>query len=279
MLSLCCKVNLSEKLREPLIITKLTENRGVVMQRIKLLDRYQKAVLIIITVMILVFTVVYPITIARVGFLYNNVIFTPSQQNGNTIYSAKIDGKQASFIVSEDKKVEFQYGDKIYGPYIAKEDSTAIPKNNDMSEFMTGIEIKLGEEIIFRGAILNLGDYRQLYNENGDLENIGISLTTNYETVVNEDINQIDPITIVDLITEPELTHKGEWTAWIYGVLICVVTVISILFADELFRLDISFKIRGVERAEPSDWEIACRYISWTVFPLIAMILFIIGLQ
>ena len=279
MLSLCCKVNLSEKLREPLIITKLTENRVVVMQRIKLLDRYQKAVLIIITVMILVFTVVYPITIARVGFLYNNVIFTPSQQNGNTIYSAKIDGKQASFIVSEDKKVEFQYGDKIYGPYIAKEDSTAIPKNNDMSEFMTGIEIKLGEEIIFRGAILNLGDYRQLYNENGDLENIGISLTTNYETVVNEDINQIDPITIVDLITEPELTHKGEWTAWIYGVLICVVTVISILFADELFRLDISFKIRGVERAEPSDWEIACRYISWTVFPLIAMILFIIGLQ
>lgn len=279
MLSLCCKVNLSKKLREPLIITKLTENRGVVMQRIKLLDRYRKAVLIIITVMILVFTVVYPITIARVGFLYNNVIFTPSQQNGNTIYSAKIDGKQASFIVSEDKKVEFQYGDKIYGPYTAKEDSTAIPKNNDMSEFMTGIEIKLGEEIIFRGAILNLGDYRQLYNENGDLENIGISLTTNYETVVNEDINQIDPITIVDLITEPELTHKGEWTAWIYGVLICVVTVISILFADELFRLDISFKIRGVERAEPSDWEIACRYISWTVFPLIAMILFIIGLQ
>ena len=63
------------------------------------------------------------------------------------------------------------------------------------------------------------------------------------------------------------------------GLLICVVTVISILFADELFRLDISFKIRDVERAEPSDWEIACRYISWTVFPLIAMILFIIGLQ
>ncbi|HIS55247.1 MAG: hypothetical protein ACLU6W_09525 [Lachnospiraceae bacterium] len=235
-------------------------------------------------VMVLVFTILYPITIAREGFEYKNAILIPHQENGNTIYSGKIQGKQASFAVYADKTVEFQYNGRIYGPYIAKEDPTAIPKDSEVGESMTGVELRHGEEILFRGGVLDLGDYHLLYSEDGSLENINISVTTSDGIVMDENGNVIDPMepsvsTILDLMAGPELTHKGGWPAWFGGVFVCIVTTILILFADELFRWNLVFRIRNVDQAEPSDWEIASRYIAWTVLPLMAMIIFIRGLQ
>ncbi len=254
------------------------------MKRVKCLGRYPKGVLLLMIVMVLVFTILYPITIAREGFEYKNAILIPHQENGNTIYSGKIQGKQASFAVYADKTVEFQYNGRIYGPYIAKEDPTAIPKDSEVGESMTGVELRHGEEILFRGGVLDLGDYHLLYSEDGSLENINISVTTSDGIVMDENGNVIDPMepsvsTILDLMAGPELTHKGGWPAWFGGVFVCIVTTILILFADELFRWNLVFRIRNVDQAEPSDWEIASRYIAWTVLPLMAMIIFIRGLQ
>ena len=77
----------------------------------------------------------------------------------------------------------------------------------------------------------------------------------------------------------PEMQHKGEWLAWFCGMLLCVGTVVSILFVEELFQLSMSFRIRNAEQAETSDWEIAGRYITWTVLPVFAMVIFVMGLM
>lgn len=128
------------------------------MQRIKGLNRYQKCVLIFMIAMALIFAVVYPMTISRVGFEYKDTILVPSQENGSTVYSGKIQVQQANFTVSADKTVEFQYGEKTYGPYTAREDPTAIPKDHEMGELMTSVELRQGEEILFRGGVLEIGD-------------------------------------------------------------------------------------------------------------------------
>ena len=138
---------------------------GKTTERIKSLNRYQKGVLIFMIAVTLVFAVVYPMTTSRVGFEYKDIILVPSQENGSTVYSGKIQGQQAHFTVSEDKTVVFQHGDKIYGPYTAKEDSTAIPKDEEMAEYMTGVELRQGEDILFRGGVLEAGDSYWLYNE------------------------------------------------------------------------------------------------------------------
>ena len=46
-----------------------------------------------------------------------------------------------------------------------------------------------------------------------------------------------------------------------------------------MFRWDLAFRIRNVEQAEPSECEIAGRYIAWVVLPIIALVLFVMGLQ
>ena len=234
--------------------------------------------------MALVFAVVYPMTISRVGFEYKDTILVPSQEKGGTVYSGKIQGKQVHFMVSEDKTIVFQCGDKTYGPYTAEKDPTAIPKDEEMREYLTGVELRQGEDILFRGGILEIGDSYWLYNEDGTIDNFGLSYVTGDGMERDENGNVIDPIEpsasiILELMNDPELTHKGEWFAWFGAVFICVLNALSILFADELFRWNLAFQIRNVDNAEPSDWEIAGRYIGWTVLAITALVLFIVGLQ
>lgn len=85
--------------------------------------------------------------------------------------------------------------------------------------------------------------------------------------------------TIFELLEHPELTHKGNWGVWFAGVLICFVNVISMVFADVLFRMQLRYQIRNVEDAEPSDWEMASRYVTWTLMPILAVVVFVFGLK
>ena len=254
------------------------------MERIKNLNLYQKAVLIIMIVMALVFAVIYPKTISKVGFAYKDSILVPTVENGNTVYSGKLMGEQAVFSVFEDKAVRLQHGEKLYSPYTAKDDPTAIPKDKEITDYMTGVELRKGDEILFRGGIEKFADDYWLYNEDGTLYNFGISFVTSDGIERDENGNIIDPVepsasTIWDLMNEPELTHKGEGFAWFGAVFICILNALSILFADELFRWNLAFRIRNVDRAEPSDWEIAGRYIGWTVMTIMALVIFSMGLQ
>lgn len=254
------------------------------MEKIKRLNCYQKGVLIFMIAMAFVFSLVYSIKISKVGFEYKDTILVPSQENNSTIYSGKIQGQQAYFAVSQDNAVVFQYGDKTYGPYTVKEDPAAIPKNEEMQEYMTGVELRQGGAILFRGGILEIGDSYWLYNEDGTVDSFGFSYITSDEIERDEQGNIIDPIapsaaTILELIYHPKLIHKGDWVAWFEAMFLCILNAISILFADELFRWNLSFQIRNADNAEPSDWEIAGRYMGWTVLSIMALALFIMGLQ
>lgn len=257
------------------------------MERMKELNRYQQGILILLAVMIIMFGVIYSVVSSRVGYSYMDIILTPSEESGNTIYSGVIQGKESRFIVTPEKEVTFQHGDTVYGPYTAREDPAAIPEDDDFSEHMTGVEVRNGDEIIFRGGVFKMGgadSFRMLINEDGTNASFRITATMSDGTVVDGDGNIVDVMepsvsTLLELMEGPELTKKGQWGAWIGGIFLSVVTALSILFADELFRWNLAFHIRHVEYAEPADWEIAGRYISWTVLTIMVLVINIAGLQ
>ena len=256
------------------------------MERIKTLGRVQKGILLLMLAMALVFAVLYHITISRVGFAYQDTILVPSQEGDSVVYSGKIYGQQARFTVSQDKSVLFQCGERTYGPYTAREDPTAIPEGDELAEYMTGVELRQGEDLEFRGAVFKYGDIRTLYREDGSLETDSIMafVGDSYGTLTDENGNVIDSmepsvLSILDVMDDPAMTHKGEWYAWGCAVLICIVNALAILFADELFRWNLSFQIRDPDRAEPSDWELAGRYIAYTVLLIAALLAFMMGLQ
>lgn len=228
-----------------------------------------------------VFAVIYPITISRVGYRYDDAILVPTQENGNTLYSGKIKGQPACFTVSADTVV-FQYGDTIYGPYTVKDDPAAVPKDHEMSRSMTGIEVREGDEILFRGGVMDVGEYYWFYNEDGTSGSIIYITSDGIERDGNGNpVDRMKPSlsTIYELTHTPELTHKGHGLAWFIAVIGYVFNAISILFADELFRWRLVFRVRNVWDAEPTEWEIAGRHVAWTAITVVVLVLFIMGLQ
>ena len=174
--------------------------------------------------------------------------------------------------------------DPASGEVVAfKEDESAIPENLAEDETASGIEIRRGEDIFFRGAVTGNGEYKFLYNEDGSPESLRVLITMDDGTLTDDRGNLIGPMEptasdIIELAKGPELTHRGDWALWLEAVIFCIATALAILFADEIFRLGLRLQIKNADMAEPSDWEIAGRYVAWTLLPILAFIIFIVGL-
>lgn len=254
------------------------------MQRIKDLSRYAQILLLVLVVMAIVFAVVYPVTISREGYLYNEHLLIPSTENGNTIYSAKVKGQQWRITVTADKTVNFRFGDKQYGPYTAKEDPSAIPAENGMAHLMTGVEVREGDEIIFRGGIYNTGSYWIMVNEDGSDASFQIYTSNSNGEIVDGNGNVIDTMqpsigSILRLMQGPELTQKGDGFFWFVGTFLALFAAASILFADELFRMQFIFKAQDPDLIEPSEWTLAIRPVSWFILVVMVFAVYMIGLK
>ena len=235
--------------------------------------------------MLLVFTVLYCVRTSRRGFLYRDEIFVPEKDGTGTVYRGILQGEEAVFTVTEGREVTFRRGEKVYGPYTLREDDNALPEGEAL-ENMTGAEILCGEEVLFRGGILHMpGERLWLISEDGSLADAGLVVMAEGQDVVTVvDGKVIDPMEpspqeVACLMLGPELTHKGDWILYLGGAAFCLITWITVLFADGLFRLQMSFRIRDPESAEPSEWEMAGRYISWAALPFLAFFAFMMGLQ
>lgn len=247
------------------------------MKRFKQLSVLQKAILIGICAMALVFCVLYPMTLARVGYAFRGAILTPAQTDVGTVYSGKVHGEKVSFTVDASGAATYRGGGAVFGPYTVREDASAVP-----AEFLrydmpsTGVELRRGDEAIFRGCLRDNGEYRMLYDENGKLDDLSLFFSDGEQTPAAEEPTALE---VLALLIDMQPEHKGQWSVGALALLICVMTAASILYADELFRWGLSFRVRDPEAAEPSDWELASRYFTWIALPMIALAMFIMGLQ
>lgn len=256
------------------------------MERIRELDRYQKAVLLILIIMAVIFAALYAVTTSRIGFAYMDKILRPEIVDGVQVYSGILGGEKATFAVTADKTVTFRHGDRLYGPYTAVEAPDAVPEKDSLAEQMTGVEVRDADEILFRGGYLKTGNGDGeflLVDEKGSWSGVSISVQMSDGTVMDGNGNIVDPMepnvyTILRLMQGPELTAKGHWSVYILCVAISVFTALSVMFADEMFRFALAFRIRNADRAEPADWELAGRYISWAILPVVILFGYLVGL-
>ena len=253
------------------------------MERIRALGVYQKIILILLCVLTVAFAVVYGVTTGRRGYLYQETILVPAAVGGSTVYSGKVRGTQTSFTVSPEGSVTCQVGARTYGPYTLREDSSAIPQDSELKSQMTGIELRCGDEIRFRGGVVVQGATKLFFDESGELYNVS---SPAYVTKDSADgagtaaaSGEPSVGAILDLVRGPSLTHLGDGRFYILGVVFCIAGAVEILFTDELYRFHLSFRVRDPETAEPSDWEIAGRYFAWTVMPIAALVVFCVGLN
>ena len=243
------------------------------MERIRELNRCQKAILVILIAMVSVFTIIYSIAFSKTGFVYDGTFMEKRSENGDTVYSGRIKGEELTYTVTADHVLYCRYGDKTYGPYTARKDPTAVPKGNGRADEMVGVEIREGEEILFRGGALMIeGNIQLIKKTTGDI-NMDVTVS-----VVGR--NDFEPSVhmILRLLGGPELTKGGNFWCWFFGVLVAGMTVFSMLFAEELFHFAMSFRVRYAELTDPSDWEILSRYVGWILSTVVTLVVFFSGL-
>lgn len=249
------------------------------------LNRYQKGLLLVLLIMVVIFTAVYFVCAPQVGFVYRGAFLEKSTEGENTLYSGKVRGREAVFTVGADKSVTYRHGDKTYGPYTAKKDSSAVPKDTANASLMTGVEIREGEKVFFRGGVMMAGrgdeSFMMIYDENGmfydgiTFSSDGVMYDENGQII---DQNMPTVNTVLRMMSGVKLTKRGNWQLWFAGVFLSVVIAVSILFAEELFRFRMSFRVENTDDLYPSDWEIMSRYIGWTVAAFATLFIFISGL-
>lgn len=255
-------------------------------KKLQALNWYQKGILLLLLVLIPVSAAVYHVCVSRVGVLYKDKIFVPAEESGRTVYKGRLDGKPAEITVSSGKaSVSFRCADAVYGPYTIKEDPSALADITFCPSDMTGVALYDGDTLLFRGGFWPSGDFTQLFYTDGSPD-LHLELYYTTENGVRKDAqgNVVDPAKpdaadILRFALAPELTHKGSWLAWFGAVALSLAAAFSILYADELFRWNLSFQIRNAEDAEPSEWEILNRYLLWTVEIVAVFVIYILGLQ
>ena len=82
---------------------------------------------------------------------------------------------------------------------------------------------------------------------------------------------------LLTLVLSPVLRHRGDISLYWLATCLATVGIISILFADRLFRRNLGFLIRDPELAEPSDWELFGRHLGWIVCTGGALIGYLVG--
>lgn len=115
------------------------------------MSRYRRVLLLVMAIEILAFFFATLVMINRPGLEYQDALLYPGTERDIQIYQGAVDGETARFAVSPEWEVSYQWGDYTYGPYQITEDPAAVPDGYEGSQ---GIEIRLGDEVLFRGCYL-----------------------------------------------------------------------------------------------------------------------------
>lgn len=253
------------------------------MELVRELDLYRKILLAVMAGMLVVFALIYARVIGQTGFEYQNAILQPVSCGDEIVYSGRIHGKQASFVVTAEKTVTFQWSEQIYGPYTITEDPSAIPEER-RGYAAIGAEIRNGDQLMFRGGIEESVDGYWFYREDGTLTGVDFHYMAEDGITRDANGNEIDLVaptaaTIWELVNDPQMTHKGQWGIWFLGLFISFINAGAMIFADELYYLRIMPWVRDAENAEPTDFQIGLWRISWAVICVVVLAVLIWGLQ
>ena len=248
------------------------------MARWKNLSRFPQFLLILQAIFLVVCSVLYPIFARMEGISYRDSFLRYRAEGENAVYSGKVDGVPVTFTASPNKTLVFQSGDSIPVTYTVTEDPSAVPKDHDMHEVLTGVEVRRDGEILFRGGWYPGGGFDVLVDEDGNPVAPTVTVSFGGDEQPITPSAEPDAAWVLNLTSSPALVHRGNGMAYLGGTFLVALNAVAILFADELFRFDLRFQIRHPERAEPSDWELFTRHAGWVVLTVAAVLVYIVGL-
>lgn len=238
------------------------------------MDWGRRAILLIHPALFLLFFIVF-LTLGQqqvVSYQGQRLRYEP--QGEAAVYSGRVHGSAVKYVVSPGQVVEYWLDGALDSTYTVAEDPTAIPDTEEAAQygpdFYTGVEIRKGGEVWFRGASSSFW----LVDEEGNNLSFSFGLSSAGGTAR---LKPPDPSTILRFAQGPEVNQRGEGMFLLLALFASLACLFSLWFEDHLFRWDLAFRVRNPQDAEPSEWELFSRWLSWILLTGLALFIYAMG--
>ena len=242
------------------------------------MSRYRRVLLLVMAIEILAFFFATLVMINRPGLEYQDALLYPGTERDIQIYQGAVDGETARFTVTPGGEVSYQWGEYTYGPYQISEDPSAVPDGYEGSQ---GIEIRLGDEVLFRGCYLPSSTFPLIQEDGESLwedSNIymisGEQIWRNGQEITEREYREPSLSALARVALGTELTRQGNILLYLLITVLAVFNVLQICFPGLFFRRYIRWRVRDPELAEPSDFYIAMERMEWVVLAIVCLVLY-----
>ena len=245
---------------------------------------FRRILLLWMAAMILGFGIAMPVVRAAQGIEYGDDFLRLRQEGEVRYYEGEVDWEDAAFTVWPDGRVEYRWGEYTCGPYQVSVVPDAAPEG--FGSAMTGLEIRQGDQVLFRGGYLK-DAFQMLYQENGEpLWEIRSSVSSGSGAVLFVDGREVSPeeqhepslTAVARAALYPELVRRGSVGIYLLVTLLALLNMLQICFPGFFFRLSLWGHVRNVEDAEPSEFYIAAEHAEWVLLALLVPVLYWYGL-
>lgn len=241
---------------------------------------FRRILLLWMAAMILGFGAALPVVRSSQGMEYEGGFLRLEQEGEARYYRGSVDGEETAFSVFPDGQMDYRRGEYRYGLYQVSAAPDAVPEGSHGS--MTGIEIRQGDELLFRGGYLPDASF-PLIRENGDpVVELGGYYTVSDGTLIRgdgktptqEEGRAPSLSALARAALGPELVRRGSVGIYLLVTLLALFNAAQICFPGFFFRLSLWGHVRNREAAEPSDFYIFMERAEWVLLALLTPVFY-----
>lgn len=217
---------------------------------------------------------------------HEDELFRQRQEDNALTYTGKLNGEKAVLTLLPDDSLDILVGNVHYGPYTVTEDPSALPEDSvdaDIpSRILTGVEVRECNEVLFRGGFYEVGPMIVFYGSNGEhysLPSRRLLISEGYPEAYTSQLIEPSLKTILRFTLERGTVPRGTVGFLLFGLFCSAACILFAFYEEELFRHRLRYTIKNAENAEPSEWELMSRWISWLALTVLALVLYIEGLS
>ena len=226
---------------------------------------YQKIVLVILAVMIVVFGIVTAFNQSRKGIRFEDGFLRKEETTDADCFTGKANGEQVTVLRwygSEDdtRTITLRVGERIHDTYTVYLGEPMIPLGEIAVTALQvpTVRIAKNDTVVFEGGYQESSGL--FFTTEGEWSGLNLDGTIHISGADPWEDYTVPKGTLVQLALEPELVDRGDWRLYGITVLFTLLAMVDVAFPQTLFRWR---HRRWVKDPEPTDDYMSVQHLVW----------------